>query len=173
MKDGSLLVLRVNQHIPAAERPLADVKAKIQSILFQQQSQKAALQLGQSLLDQLQSNDVTPQTMANKNQLVWISLNNVTRMSAAADAQIIQQAFNSAVPAKAPTLSGFTMTNGNYAIVAVNGVTNINAKNISDAQVESVQKTIDSAFTQSTISGYMQAATKSAGVKNYGIAADN
>lgn len=122
IKDGDVVVLRAKNYQPATVLPLDEVKDKIEPILHLQAAQAAAQQSGQKIVQELQSGNL--QQIAKQNNLQWQTKAAVTRQTPGIDMQILRAAFALPKPAnsKQPAATGVTLSNGDYALVAVNQV---------------------------------------------------
>jgi peptidyl-prolyl cis-trans isomerase D len=172
LKDGTLIVLRVNQHIPAGVKPLQDVSAGIQKTLLLQQATAQAQNLGVNLLKQIQAGQISPVKAAATNEFNWLAVSGAGRKSTAADAQIIKQAFDMARPSQTNPMpaAGFVMSNGNYAIVAVSKVNDVQLKMVPAAQQASVGKDIENFYGDDMYQSYMNAAMDKYSIKQYKFA---
>ena len=172
LKDGTLIVLRVNQHIPAGMKPLQDVSASIQRTLLAQQATAQAQNSGAMLLQQIQSGQISPAKAAETNQLNWVTVSGAGRKSTMADPQIMKQAFNIALPSATNPMpvAGFVMSNGNYAIVAVSKVTDASMSSVSDAQKTAVGQDIENFYGNSMYQSYINAAMDKYRIKHYKFA---
>ena len=159
LKDGSLVVVRVNKHIAAAVKPLDTVKPFIIQQLIQEGAQQQALQLGQKLLADLGKPAASANSIAASNKLVWMSRKNIGREAPGVNPEILQQAFNVSPPAAGQTWSvtGVELSNGDYAIVGVSKVVNASPNVVAAKQVETYQKQITDFFGQATYGAYIQA----------------
>jgi peptidyl-prolyl cis-trans isomerase D len=169
LKDGSLLVIRVNKHIVAALKPLDAVRPFIEQQLIQQGAEQQAMQLGQKLLTQLQAPNVSAATLATSNKLVWTTRTNVAREAAGINPEILQQAFNVSPPATNQkwSVTGVELSNGDYAIVGVSKVVNAASKAIAEKQLNTYQKQITDLFSQATYGAYVQAQKDQSKIKMF------
>jgi peptidyl-prolyl cis-trans isomerase D len=170
LKDGSLVVVRVNKHIAAAVKPLDTVKPFIVQQLIQEGAQQQAMQLGQKLLTDFAKPAASASNIATTNKLVWNSRKNVGREAAGINPEILQQAFNVSPPTAAQTWSvtGVELSNGDYAIVGVSKVVNATTSAVAAKQVETYQKQITEFFGQATYAAYMQAQKDATKIKYLG-----
>ncbi|PJD92678.1 MAG: peptidylprolyl isomerase [Legionella sp.] len=106
----TLVVLRVNQHIPTALQIFDLVKPSIQAELLKQKSILAAQQFGQNIIQQ------SPRTQP---ELHWQASATMTRDSDAIDSQINEVAFSIA---KINGYGGSTLNNGDFVVVRLTKV---------------------------------------------------
>jgi peptidyl-prolyl cis-trans isomerase D len=164
LKDGSLVVLRINQHISPAVKPLSSVTASIQAILQQQQAVSLASEFGHELVLQI-SNNETARTLAAKNKLNWVSKAGVVRTDKTVPAEILSHAFKLFVPLRANTFAtkGFVMANGDYAIIGLDKVITGKVSDSLGAQTQALA----SAIMQSQYENYSATQKNKAKIKLY------
>lgn len=167
LKDGSIIVLRVNKHIAAAVKPLDTVRSLITQQLIVAGAQQQAMELGQKLLTQLQTANVSATTLANNNKLVWTTKTKVARESETINSEILQEAFNIPVPSANQkwSLGGVELSNGDYAIVGVSKVVNADPTTLSEKQREIYKKELTDLFGQAIYGAYVQAQKDQATIK--------
>jgi peptidyl-prolyl cis-trans isomerase D len=164
LSDGSILVLRVKQHIAAAVKPLEQVRASIVQQLQRDEAIQLVNKFGDALTLQV-SNDQTAKTVTQKNQLMWVNRNNVTRITKGINPEILTAAFKEFAPHKANTMAvkGFALQNGDYAIVGVSKV--IPGK--PDTNLSADQKALTAVMTQTNYQEYSAAQKDATKVKLY------
>lgn len=120
--EGDVIVLRVKNYQPATVLPLAQVKPHIVQQLQVEQSQKAAEQQGEKMVEALQSGHLA--SLTQQYHLHWQTKNRVTRQASGIDGQIIRTAFALGAPQNDanPRFTGVTLQNGDYVIVGVKKV---------------------------------------------------
>ncbi|MDP3560688.1 MAG: SurA N-terminal domain-containing protein [Legionellaceae bacterium] len=131
--NDSVVVLRVNQHISAAEKALVDVKLLIAKKLARKKAEAEAKRFGQQLLEVTQNGKQSSYTndskVKNSNAFVWHDVLSASRDNDTVAAAINELAFSMpGVGQKA----GCTLLDGDYAIV--------NLKKINNGQIESLDK---------------------------------
>lgn len=169
LKDGSLLVLRVNQHIPAKEMPLKAVAAKIKATLQQQQAEKMAMEFGQKLRGQIYTNQQAAK-VAIKKGLRWITRDNVGRDEKNINQTILLQAFTmfSSRSEKGLAVLGVALPNGDYALVSVLKVIQPRFNSIPLQQRAVLKQQAEATMVAAAYEAYVKAATNDASVKRYG-----
>ncbi len=136
LKDASVIVVRVNKHVPASVKPLVEVKAQITQVLIHDQAAKAANQLGQNMISQSDSMSVL-ESLAQKHQLALQKRTMIPRHSGKVPAQILTFIFNQPNPNKKGFLvNGLTLSNGDYAVVALTRVIEGEAKDLPAGQAK-------------------------------------
>ncbi|KTD24505.1 MULTISPECIES: SurA N-terminal domain-containing protein [Legionella] len=140
--NDSVVVLRVNQHFPAAEKPLVEVKDSIAKKLALMNAEQQAKQLGTELLSDKEDESQQVKLMQT-NQLQWRAVEKATRDTDKADPAINDLAFS--LP-KINSRDGRGLNNGNYVIVRL--------KQINDGQLESLDKEQQASIAQQIEASY-------------------
>ncbi|STX29634.1 peptidyl-prolyl cis-trans isomerase D [Legionella beliardensis] len=140
LDNDNVIVLRVAQHIPAAKKPLAEVRESIINKLALQRAELKAKELGSTLLT---NKDNTPSDVVDAKHLVWHEVAQATRDTDKADAMINDLAFSLAKP---NSQDGRRLMNGDYVIVRL--------KKINDGQYSSLDKEQRSSLAQQIEASY-------------------
>lgn len=140
LDNDSVVVLRVNKHIPTAEKPLLEVKETIVNKLALKQAEIKAKELGSTLLKE--KNEAAEADLAAK-QLVWQEVDSASRDSDKADAMINDLAFSIARP---NSQDGRKLVNGDYVIVRL--------KKIKDGEYKKLDKEQQSSLAQQIEANY-------------------
>lgn len=111
IKDGDVVVLRVKDYEPAGVKPLNDVINVIKNQLQQEMAQQAAKNQGDT--------DINSDAKLN-----WQYRDNVARTTKNIPPQILQAAFDLSPAEK----TGVTLPNGDYALVSVKKISNLQPK---------------------------------------------
>jgi peptidyl-prolyl cis-trans isomerase D len=122
--EDRAVVLRVTRHKPAEPRPLADVRAQIESQLKSEAARKAAAAKGADALARLQKGE-TWETVAASLGLTPSGKRFITRDDAVAPEAVRTTAFaapKTQISEEKPYYTGATTADGNYAVVAVTQV---------------------------------------------------
>ncbi|RUR17371.1 SurA N-terminal domain-containing protein [Legionella septentrionalis] len=139
--NDSVIVLRLNKHIPAAEKTLAEVHGMIADKLAKEKAEAQATKLGKILLS---GKDVLQQEkLIEENHLQWQSVAEATRETDKAPEAVNELAFNLA---RAGAHAGRKMANGDYVIVQL--------KRINDGKVEALDKEQVASITQQLEASY-------------------
>src|SRR3990167_9596498 len=139
--NDAVIVIRVNKHIPATQKKLADVQDQITQQLTLIQARTAAKNFGQLLLDT--SDRVKEQDIITQHQFVWHSVKNAARDSDDSDALISELAFN--LP-RVHSQEGRSLANGNYVIVRLN--------TLHDGQYQTLDKEQQASLVQQKEASY-------------------
>ncbi|CEG61882.1 SurA N-terminal domain-containing protein [Legionella micdadei] len=140
--NDSVIVLRVNQHLPAAEKPLAEVKDFIVKKLALLNAEQQAKQLGTELLSD-KEDESQQEKLMQMNQLQWHEVEKATRDTDKAEPAINDLAFS--LP-RVNSRDGRSLNNGNYVIVRL--------KQINDGELESLDKEQQASIAQQIESSY-------------------
>ncbi len=143
LDNDSVVVLRVNQHIHAAEKALVDVKLLIAKKLAQKKAQAEAKQLGQLILKASKTGRQASLTGVDLRALQWHDVNKASRDIDTIPPAINELAFNLST---AGDKSGCSLVDGDYAVVHL--------KQINDGQMESVDKEQIASITQQIEASY-------------------
>ncbi|MGQ3890246.1 SurA N-terminal domain-containing protein [Legionella sp. CNM-1927-20] len=142
LDNDSVVVLRVDRHIPSTKKSLAEVKEAIINKLALQRAEKKAQELGSSLLVENKSNNLNSQPLEAK-QFVWHEVAQATRDTDKADTMINDLAFSLPKP---DSKEGRRLINGDYVIVRL--------KKINDGQYSSLDKEQRSSLAQQIEASY-------------------
>lgn len=116
--DDQVVVVRVNQHFPAKQKELAEVKENIASHLKDQKAEEKAKRLANALISSIEQKQSIEKVL-KKHQLAWTSIVNLKRDSSRVEDEINQLAF--AIP-KVGLAKGAMNAQGDYVIVRLNKV---------------------------------------------------
>lgn len=122
--EDRALVLRAANHIPAAPRPLAEVRAQIESQLKTQAASDAAAKKGADALALLQKG-TNWATVASQLKLTPVGKRFMSRADSIAPNGIVSAAFAvspTEIAANKPYFGGVATVGGNYAVYAVSDV---------------------------------------------------
>lgn len=120
--NQKLVVLRIQERIPATTKPFDDVKDKILLQLKAKESEKRAGELGQSILKDIKSGKNRDQIAAT-NHLSWVTRQDVGRFASTVNPVILSAAFRLPKPTEPQgSVSGLTLPNGDFAILVVTEV---------------------------------------------------
>ncbi|CDZ77650.1 Peptidyl-prolyl cis-trans isomerase D [Legionella massiliensis] len=136
LDNDSVIVLRVNKHVPTAEKPLAEVKDYIANKLAMQGAEKKAQAVGMELLSN-KEDESQQEKLMQENQLQWHEVEKATRDTDKTDSAINDLAFS--LP-RENSRDGHSLSNGNYVIVRL--------KKINDGQYKSLDKEQQASLTQ-------------------------
>lgn len=168
LADGTLLVLRVNKHVPATELPLKQVTKSIESMLQNEKTEKLAENFANKIMPQITSLSSAKQA-ASKNRLQWNTQVNVSRANKKVNPAILQQVFTMPGPLTKTGLSvaGLKLASGDYVIVGVSKVSTPTFVNIPLQERVALREQAEATMATASYSAYMKMAKDNATVKMY------
>ena len=140
--NDTVVVLRVNKHIPAAEKMLVDVKYLIAEKLGRKKAQAEAMQMGQRMLDSKQT-ALQVEELIHQNQLQWKNIKKASRDIDSISPVINELAFN--LP-RIGEKSGQSLIDGDYVIVSLTGISDGNVAALDKEQVSSITQQIEANY---------------------------
>ena len=118
-----IVVVRVEEHKPAATKPLEEVQAQIKAQLIDEKAATLIAEKAQSLFEQLQAGESLTQVVANQNVAVN-SVNELQRRSREVPPAITSEAFKLPHPGVAETETAqVALNNGDAALLVLKSVT--------------------------------------------------
>lgn len=118
-----IVVVRVEEHKPAATKPLEEVQAQIKAQLIDEKAATLIAEKAQSLFEQLQAGESLTQVVASQNVAVK-SVNELQRRSREVPPAITSEAFKLPHPGVAETETAqVALNNGDAALVVLKSVT--------------------------------------------------
>jgi peptidyl-prolyl cis-trans isomerase D len=124
--EDKAVVLRVAKHTPAEPKPLAEVRAEIESQLKQEAAREAAQKKGAEILARLQKGEAWNEVVSSAS-VNPAGKRFVTRQDNVVPPPVVEAAFGvspNKISESSPHFAGTTTPDGNYAVVAVTGVRN-------------------------------------------------
>jgi len=122
LSGGRILVLRVNEHRPASDRPLDEVRDEITRRLRAEKMRAMAAEEGTGALERLRGG-ASPEAVGNELNLEWTTQNEVGRTAATVDRAVLDRAFQLGRPASGqPVFGGVALAAGDYGIIELTGV---------------------------------------------------
>ncbi|MDI9817910.1 MULTISPECIES: SurA N-terminal domain-containing protein [unclassified Legionella] len=143
LDNDSVIVLRVNQRIPAAEKSLVEVRDYISRKLAIQEAEKQARQLGTDFLATRENAVDSQEKLLRAKQLQWQEVIQATRDTDKVDVAINDLAFSLA---RTSSSDGRSLTNGDYVIVRL--------KKINDGQFKLLDKEQQASIAQQIEANY-------------------
>lgn len=143
LDNDSVVVLRVNKHIPAKIKSEAEVKSIIIDKIALMKAETKAKELGTSMLSLKDKDSEAQKAIIDSKQLEWHNVIQATRDSDKTDAMINDLAFSLARP---NTRDGRKLINGDFVIVRL--------KKINDGSYEKLDKEQQASLTQQIENSY-------------------
>jgi len=127
LNSDSVIVLRVNSHVPSTLSPLQTVSAQIIDALRKEKAETLAANFIADTLKQLESSSHAADQLTAHNHLTWTRLGFIGRYSNKVNPAILEAAFRApASEANQPTSYTKARLADGYAIVALHGMRNGN-----------------------------------------------
>jgi peptidyl-prolyl cis-trans isomerase D len=124
LDDDHAIVLRVAAHQPSEPRPLAEVRADVETKLKQEMAQSAATRKGADALAQLQGGAAWDKVVAELGYAPT-GKRSVGRTDSSVPVSVLTEAFKiprNDISSEKPRYVGAVTADGNYAILAVSGI---------------------------------------------------
>lgn len=144
--NDSVMVLRVRQHIPAAERTLVDVKSLIENQLARKKAEALARQFGQSFLitpEGIQQEQLSHEQGMAQKQLHWHPVFGATRDTEQVIGPINDLAFNLPKPGEK---IGQSLLSGDYVIVRLKKIHEGDISKLDKEQRASITQQIEASY---------------------------
>lgn len=142
LDNESVIVLRVNKHIPAAEKNLAEVNSAIAEKIALNKAKVVARQLGKEVLSMNQQT-AQQDKLINENKLKWHTVTEAARDNDATLQAINDMAFGlSRIGAEI----GKSLVSGDYVIVHLKKINDGKTKNLDKEQVASIAQQIEANY---------------------------
>ena len=141
--DNQALVLRLEQFNDSFILPLEEVLAEISIILRTKKEREAVAQLGEQFLVALENSDDT-EDFLEENELEWIDAEGIDRNSFTVNREILEHVFSLPAPESSPIRSSLSLSNGTYAVIALNRVNEGELSSISEPDRERLKSSLES-----------------------------
>jgi peptidyl-prolyl cis-trans isomerase D len=140
LDHDNVIVLRLNQHIPASKQALVDVKLLIAKKLAKKQAEAEARQMGEMLVAYKRFPDKSKQQLMVAPNLVWSKVSHAARDAADVPPGVNELAFS--LPSVG-SRSGRTLVGGDYVVVELKQVNPGNISLLDPEQVASITQEIE------------------------------
>lgn len=121
LKNGGMLVLRVNQHVAAHVPALKTVKAQLIKLVNKQDANQKAQALAQSIDNAIQKG-TNPKTLATQYKLIWVAKNKVSHTDKSIPSVVLSDAFYTRLNKTGVTSNIVTLNDDDYAVVMLKAV---------------------------------------------------
>lgn len=142
LDNDTVVVLRVNKHVLAAEKPLDEVKRLIAEQLAKKQAEIDVMRLGTELL-KAQNNSVQHTKLINKYHLKWKAVKQAARDSEDTPELVNELAFTLS---HAGEKDGRSLMNGDYVIVALKSINNGDLESLDKEHINSITQQIEANY---------------------------
>jgi len=167
LDDGRVVVLRVAEHRPPEQQPLAAVREQIREALRAQAAGEKAEATGEALLRKLRGG-ADAQALAAEQDLEWSEPAELSRERGSADAMLRRVVFSMPKPGgDAPVYEGFTNASGNFVVVALRSVVEGDPAEAPPERREAVRRTLGEAYGQRAYEAYLESLREQAEVVVY------
>ncbi|WP_455212676.1 SurA N-terminal domain-containing protein [Kaarinaea lacus] len=140
--ENHIVVLRVKEHIEKKPRTLEEAKAEIKTRVMTEKAREKAKQKGEDIIQRLQTGEAM-EDIAKELKLEWLKSVELKRSDRKVDSAIVKQAFKMSRPTKGnASFSGTALANGDYAVIAVNKVTDGDTANIEESEKTNLRRTL-------------------------------
>ena len=141
LDNESVVVLRINQHIPSKQQALSEVHDQIKKLLAKKQADIKASKIGNALLASVDNKQ--QQALMTENKLEWHSITQASRDNEKTSGTINDLAFNLLKP---EAKNGLALENGDYVVVKL--------KQINDGELSALDKEHSDSLMQQIESSY-------------------
>jgi peptidyl-prolyl cis-trans isomerase D len=141
LDNDSVIVIRVNQHIPSKKQAVAEVRDQIEKKLLKQRADAKAKEIGSNLLNPVE--DDKQKELMSSNQLEWKSIVDSSRDSDKAETLINDLAFNLLRP---ESRDGVILDNGDYVVVRLKKINDGKLASLDKEQRDSLIQQIESSY---------------------------
>ncbi|WP_114238565.1 SurA N-terminal domain-containing protein [Dyella sp. C9] len=151
------VVVRVDKHVPAAARPLAEVRDQVRQKILDERAAAEAKKAAEALLARLQKGE-DMQAVASSAGATVQSVPAAVRMQQALPTEVLDQAFLLPHPADGkPQFASVAMHDGNYALVAVDKVQAADLSKVTPDQRDSLRGDMSQAYGILTTQEFLDA----------------
>jgi peptidyl-prolyl cis-trans isomerase D len=160
-----VVVLRVEEHRPAAQRPLEAVRSEIVERLASRTAHEKAVAVAAELLERLRAGEDLA-AVAGARGLEWVETGEVGREASGVAAEVVTAAFQVERPAgDRPTFADVALPNGDVAVIALRAVSE--PHEVSTEALERIRRQIEAAYGRVAYTGFVQAVRAQADVETY------
>ena len=138
LSEDHAIVLRIDQHLPSAQQPLADVRDIIIKRLQHQQAIEQLQKIGDEIVADLRDGG-DPASLAKKHGSEWNNSGFIDRNDGSVDRQVLNFIFTIQRPTGDKTVyAGKSLPDGNYVVAALYAVHEVNPSDVEEKQRQSV-----------------------------------
>ena len=161
-----IVVLRMKEHKPEAQRTLDEVRAQIIAAVKHESATQKAEEAGKAALKRIDAGE-DPVTVARELKSEWKTAI-AGRNEAALDRTLVEHVFKLVRPesGKAAT-SGLKVANGDYAVMRLTAVNDGDPSQIDDTQKKTIAKTLAEAVAESEFAALLESAKKNAKIARF------
>lgn len=171
LAQNHVIVLRLQEHRPATQQSLKEVKGQIEQRLRTEQARNRIREQGEKIFTRLQDQE-NAQQLAQEQGLDWQTTDYVERSATELNAEILKHAFAMRHPAAdKATFSAFQMNNGDYAVIALAGVQQADVAAVGEDLRQREKEQRIQALGQMMMAKMLDSLKQRAAIKEYDVAA--
>jgi len=134
LDENHMLVLRIKERRPSAQRSLNEVRADIVQRLRKDMLGEQLQQRGKEIIDKLRKGEEAS-ALARANGSEWISSGFIDRFDTDVDDEVLKQVFRMSHPAEnTPTTAGARLSDGSYVVASLYAVRDGSPAEVDDEQ---------------------------------------
>ncbi|MCR9279135.1 MAG: SurA N-terminal domain-containing protein [Pseudomonadaceae bacterium] len=163
--DGSLVVMRLAERTPAAQRPFDEVREDIISLLARQQAREQVAELADEALAALEADEAAAE-IADRFERPWVVVENAARTMPDTPLSVLQTAFRLPVPddnGKSNAIAPLGL--GDLAVVTVTDVIDGDVENLSENEQLSLRSQLLGQLQQGDVASFYFHAESELGVE--------
>ncbi len=163
--DKRSIVLRVLEHQPTQVRALDIVRGEVEVTLRLQKAKAQAGAMGETFIKSVKNGD-NIDALLTAQKLAWTAVPNIERSDAKLNPEISDKAFSMPKPQDGkPVVEGFALRAGDYAVIALETVTDGSAADFKEGEEASMRNFLSQQAGTSDFAGYMKSMEARAKIK--------
>lgn len=164
---NTLVVLRVKEHKPEAQRALDEVKGQVAVAVKHEMAGRKAEDTAKTAAKRIEAGE-DPASVSKELKAEWKPGVVAGRNEASLDRMLVEHVFKLARPAEnKATYSTFKMTNGDYAVVRLTAVRDGDPKLIDDTQKKEIAKNLADTIADQEFTALLEHAKKNAKIARF------
>jgi peptidyl-prolyl cis-trans isomerase D len=164
LAENHIVVVRVGEHLPAAVRPLDEVRDEIEARLLAERARERAKSKAEAILAAVQQEGAELETIAEQEGLEVEFTEAATRRNFVPDAQIVEQVFQMPAPEEGAVELAVVESSDGYAVVELQSVADGELGATTPGELQ-FRRQIANAAASAEWRGFMQQLRESARVK--------
>lgn len=142
LDNDTVVVLRVHKHVPAAEKPLNEVRLVIADQLAREHAEADAMRVGKEIL-KAQNNPAQLNKLISENHYKWKTVKQAVRDSDVAPELVNELAFTLS---RSGEKNGRSLANGDYVIVSLKSINNGTLESLDKEHINSITQQIEANY---------------------------
>jgi peptidyl-prolyl cis-trans isomerase D len=165
LEDGVALVFKVDQFYAESDLELAQVSDQIREILLADKAADYAESIGKAFIVRVEAGEV-PSLVAEDMGLEWSFNDSVRRDNFSVDVSLLFKVFAMPKPLDGkPTIAGFDVNGGDYAVVALDEVKGGSIDSISMIERQPITSSLGGSYGGADYSAYLKSVEQNAAVE--------